>query len=121
MHTDSCDDLIQDQLVLDDTCDIQFHRLSSVQKHLEKPSPSDEPDYFFKPRMHGRRPRAPGFLKLLWSTCRYACVCVCVSAPEAINNQWYDIDRVRLVKQVLWLFLLLITSYGTCRRYNGWA
>ena len=33
------------------------------------------------------------------------CVCVCVSALEAINNQWCDIDRVRLVKQVLRLFL----------------
>ena len=32
------------------------------------------------------------------------CVCVCVSTPEAINNQWRDIDRVRLVKQVLRLF-----------------
>ena len=63
---------------------------------------------FFKPGAHGRRPRAPGFLKLLWFACRYACVCVlvsvCVSAPEAINNQWCDIDRVRLVKQVLRLF-----------------
>ena len=34
----------------------------------------------------------PGFLKYLWSTCRYAC-----------NNQWCDIDCVQLVKQVLWL------------------
>ena len=54
------------------------------------------------------RTSAPGFLKLLWSACRYACVCVCVcvcvSAPKAINNQWHDIDRVQLVKQVLWLF-----------------
>ena len=33
-----------------------------------------------------RRPRAPGFLKLLW----FARRCVCVSAPEAINNQWRD-------------------------------
>ena len=32
----------------------------------------------FKPGARGLRPRAPGFLKLLWSTCRYACVCVCV-------------------------------------------
>ena len=29
---------------------------------------------------------------------------VCVSTPKAINNQWCDIDRVRLVKQVLRLF-----------------
>ena len=30
--------------------------------------------------------RMPGFLKLLWFT-RW---CVCVSTPEAINNQWRD-------------------------------
>ena len=29
---------------------------------------------------------------------------VCVSAPEGINNQWHDIDRAWLVKQVLRLF-----------------
>ena len=44
----------------------------------------------FKPGARGRRPRAPGFLKLFWSACRYACVCVCVSTPQAINNQWRD-------------------------------
>ena len=62
----------------------------------------------FKPGARGLRPRAPGFLKLLWFVRRYVCVCmcmcVCVSAPEAINNQWRDIGRVRLVKQVLRLF-----------------
>ena len=52
----------------------------------------------------GQRPRAPGFLKLFWFARRYVCVCVCVSAPEAINNQWRDIDCVQLVKQVLRLF-----------------
>ena len=55
---------------------------------------------FFKPGACGQRPCVPGFLKLLWFTRRY----VCVSTPEAINNQWRDIDRVHLVKQVLWLF-----------------
>ena len=45
-------------------------------------------------------PCAPGFLKLLWFAHRY----VCVSAPEGINNQWHDIGRVQLVKQVSWLF-----------------
>ena len=39
------------------------------------------------------------------------CVCVCVSTPEAINNQWDDIDLVRLVKQILQLL------YGNCRHY----
>ena len=43
-------------------------------------------DSVLKPGACGQRPRAPGFLKLLWFTCRYACV----SAPEAINNQWRD-------------------------------
>ena len=45
-----------------------------------------------KPGAHGLRPHEPGFLKLLWFTRRYACVClsVCVSAHEAINNQWHD-------------------------------
>ena len=32
----------------------------------------------FKPGARGLWPRAPGFLKLFWSACRYACVCVCV-------------------------------------------
>ena len=46
-----------------------------------------------KPGARGRT-RAPGFLKLLWFACRYVCMCVYVSAPEAINNQWHDIDHV---------------------------
>ena len=50
----------------------------------------------FKPDARGRRPHAPGFLKLLWFTHRCTCVsvcafvCVCVSALEGINNQWCD-------------------------------
>ena len=61
---------------------------------------------FIKAGAHGRRPRVPGFLKLLWFVCRYACVCVRVSAPRALITSgmiWYDIGHVRLVKQVLWL------------------
>ena len=60
----------------------------------------------FKPGTHGR---TPGFLKLLWSACQYACVCVCVCVPAlrpliTSGMIWCDIDRVRLVKQVLRLF-----------------
>ena len=40
----------------------------------------------FKPGACSLRQHAPGFLKLLWFVHRY----VCVSAPEAINNQWRD-------------------------------
>ena len=40
------------------------------------------PQYQFNPpllnQVCGRKPRAPGFLKLFWSACRYACVCVSV-------------------------------------------
>ena len=31
----------------------------------------------------------PGFLKLLWFAHWY--VCVCVSTPKSINNQWHDV------------------------------
>ena len=49
---------------------------------------------------------AKGRTCLVSWNCFGLCVgmCACVSAPEAINNQWCNIDRVRLVKQVLWLF-----------------
>ena len=55
-------------------------------------------DQVFKPGVCGQRPRAPGFLKLLWFTHWYMCVCVClsvcmsvcVSAPVGINNHWHD-------------------------------
>ena len=63
-----------------------------------------------KPGARSRRPRAPGFLKLLWFARRYVCVCVCVCVcppPRPLITSgmiWCDIDRVRLVKQVLRLF-----------------
>ena len=47
--------------------------------------------------------------------CLCVCVCVCVrvcecvrvcpSVPEAINNQWHDWNSIRLVKQILQLFM----------------
>ena len=60
--------------------------------------------------MHGRRPRAPGFFGLRVGMCVCVCVCVCVSVyppPRPLITSgviWCDIDRVRLVKQVLRLF-----------------
>ena len=39
-------------------------------------------------------------------------VCVCVFAPEAINDYWRDMDLIQLVKQVLQLL------YGNCSRYR---
>ena len=39
-------------------------------------------------------------------------VCACVTAPEAINNQWHDMNLIRLVKQVVQLL------YGNCSRYR---
>ena len=53
-------------------------------------------------RTSRRLAHAPGFLKLILcgsSVC--VCVFVCVSAPEAINNYWHDMNSIRLVKQVL--------------------
>ena len=41
---------------------------------------------FFKPGACGQRPRA-WFLEIVLV---HASVCVCMSAPEAINNQWHD-------------------------------
>ena len=43
---------------------------------------------------------------------REVCVSVCVSAPEASNNQWRDMDPIWLVKQVLQLL------YGSYSRYH---
>ena len=36
--------------------------------------------------------RSPGFLKLFLCRRLYVCVCICVSAPEAINNYWHNVD-----------------------------
>ena len=72
----------------------------------------------FKPGVHSQRASTPGFLKLLWSACRYACVCVCVCVcvcpcvhvcppPRPLITShviWCDIGRVWLVKQVIQLF-----------------
>ena len=61
---------------------------------------------FFKPGAHDQRPRAL-FLEIALV---HMLVCVCVSvcpSPRALITSgmiWCDIGRVRLVKQVLWLF-----------------
>ena len=59
----------------------------------------------------GLWPARAWFLKVV-SVQMLVCVFVCVSAPEAINNLWHDMDPMKLVKQVL---LLL---YGNCSRYR---
>ena len=78
--------------------------------------PRYKPRRLFKPGVLGQRPRAPGFLKLLWFARWYACVrecacvCVCVSVCPPLRPLitsgviWCDIGRVQLVKQVLRLF-----------------
>ena len=49
----------------------------------------------------------PGFLKYLWFARRYVCQSVCLSVCPPLKAiitssvMWCDIDRVRLVKQVL--------------------
>ena len=39
---------------------------------------------------HAGLPACTWFLNIV-SVRTYVCVCVCVSAPEAINNQWHDV------------------------------
>ena len=58
----------------------------------------------FLNQAHAAEGRAPGFLKLFWFVCQY--VCVCLPPRPLITNGMIgcDIDRVRLVKQVLQLF-----------------
>ena len=54
-----------------------------------------------------------GFLKIVSvQTCVCVYVCVRVSALEAINNQWCDMDPKQLAKQVLQLL------YGNCSHYH---
>ena len=62
--------------------------------------------FIFKPGTHGLWSRMPGFLKLLWFAHRYVCAYVCLSSKPLITSGviWCDIERVRLVKQVLRLF-----------------
>ena len=47
---------------------------------------------------------AKGFLKLLWLVRQYVCVCPPLRPLITSGVIWCDIDRVRLVKQVLRLF-----------------
>ena len=58
----------------------------------------------FKPGARGLRLRKPGFLKLLWFARRYVCMCPPPRPLITSSVIWYDIDCVRLVKQVVWLF-----------------
>ena len=49
-----------------------------------------------KPGTHGQRSRAPGFLKLLWFACRYACVSMCLPPRALITSGmiWCDVGFV---------------------------
>ena len=57
---------------------------------------ADYTQLFVKPGTHWPVTNAPGFLEFLLSAnvCMYVCVCVCVSALEAVNNYWHDIDPI---------------------------
>ena len=59
----------------------------------------------FKPGAHGLRPHAPGFLKLLLISL-HVVMCVCPPTRLLITSGviWCNLDRVRLVKQVLRLY-----------------
>ena len=65
---------------------------------------------FFKPGACSRRPRAPGFLKLIWShvgMCVYVSVCLCVHPWTGFITNGVilcDIGHIWLVKQVSRLF-----------------
>ena len=55
----------------------------------------------------------PGFKYCFCAdVCMCVCVCVCVSVPEAIYDQWCDMELIRLVKHVLPLL------YGNCSHYR---
>ena len=59
----------------------------------------NQPRKFLNQARAGRRPVRAWFLRI--ASVRESmrvCVCVCVSAPEAINNLWCDIDPIRLVE-----------------------
>ena len=88
--------------------------------------------HIIKPGMCGCRPCASGFLKLFLFVRRY--VCVCVSAPEGINNQcmiWCDIGCVWLVKPILqhfsllpsisWMGMALVTQRIVHTRQRCWS
>ena len=82
--------------------------------------------FIFKPGMRVQ-PRAPGFLKLLWFTRRYVCVClsVCLSVclpPRVLITSGMiccDIGCVQLVKQVSQLFPLLIIMTLAIDKMDG--
>ena len=61
-----------------------------VFKGLECELPVHSVDILFLNQARRPQANAPGFYRLILSTkCVY--VCVCVSTPEASNNQWRDV------------------------------
>ena len=77
----------------------------------------NQPDRFLNQVRTDHRPERTWFLKIdpvqiIGMSVRVCvCACDCVSAPEAINNYWRDMNLIRLVKQVLQLL------YGNYSRY----
>ena len=76
----------------------------------------------FKPGARRTQAGASGFLKI--NPVRTS-VCVFVSAPEAINNQWRDMDLMRLVNKLYSCYMATTAiivngrglGIGTCRRH----
>ena len=79
--------------------------------------------HLFKPGVCKFWLSTPGFLKLLWFVCWYVCVCVClsvclsvrlciyVSTPEGINNQWRDMVWYRPCVQLFLAFSYFIWHF----------
>ena len=86
----------------------------------------------FKPGAPAAGRCAPGFLKLFLCGRLYACVCVfvCVCPPPRLlitsGVMWHDMDLIRLVKQVLQLYMATVVviingrglRIGTRRRHK---
>ena len=72
--------------------------------------------FVFLNQVHaGHRPAHTWFLKI--DPYQSSVMCVCVSAPEAINNKWRDMDSIQLVKQVyscynMAIVVIIVNGHG---------